>query len=186
MFLLYPLRPGLSSEPDIKTAAHQNRRQLVEKVAFACEAGVCNPFFASALPRQKTLLSAQVCGLSAKPTNRARGADVRRKSHFSDFFDGLTAAHQNRRESFKPEASRRTGRTSRRASLRFRSMYRTRKRSSLPAERERAGAQAWESARERAQAWESAWEQAQAREPAREQAQAREPARERAQAREPA
>jgi len=31
--------------------------QLAEKVNFACEAGVCNPFFASALPRQKTLLS---------------------------------------------------------------------------------------------------------------------------------
>ena len=28
-------------------------------------------------------------GLSATPTNRARRADVRRKSHFSDFFDGL-------------------------------------------------------------------------------------------------
>jgi len=34
--------------------------QLAEKVNFACEAGVCNPFFASALPRQKTLLSQQV------------------------------------------------------------------------------------------------------------------------------
>ena len=46
--------------------------QLAEKVNFACEAGVCNPFFASALPRQKTL-----AGM------------FRRKSHFSDFFDGL-------------------------------------------------------------------------------------------------
>ena len=47
------------------------------------------------LPRlcrgKKKLLSQQVCGLSAKPTNRARGRDVRRKSHFSDFFDGLQA-----------------------------------------------------------------------------------------------
>ena len=63
--------------------------QPVEKVAFACEAGICNPFFASALPRQKTLLSQQVCGLVAKPPRRARGWDVRQKSHFNDFLDGL-------------------------------------------------------------------------------------------------
>ncbi len=67
--------------------------QLVEKIEFAREAGFCNPFFAPGFPGQKTLLSAQVCGLSATPTNRARRADVRRKSHFSDFFDGLTGPH---------------------------------------------------------------------------------------------
>ena len=111
MFLLYPLRPGLSSEPEIKTAAHRNRR-----------------------------------------------------------------------DSFKLEASRRTGRTSRRASLRFRSMYRTRKRSSLPAERERAGAQVRESVWEQAQARESAWEQAQARESARERAQVQQESEPRSQA----
>ena len=33
-------------------------------------------FFASGLPRQKTLLSAQVCELSAKPTVSARSVDV--------------------------------------------------------------------------------------------------------------
>ena len=60
-----------------------------KKVPFAREAGNCNPFFDPALPGQKILLSAQVCGLSVMPTNRARRADVRRKSHFSDFFDGL-------------------------------------------------------------------------------------------------
>jgi len=53
--------------------------QLAEKVNFACEAGVCNPFFASALPRQKTLLSQQVCVLAAKPPRRARGWDVSAK-----------------------------------------------------------------------------------------------------------
>ena len=36
------------------------RGKLVEKLRFAREAGFYNPFFASGLPRQKTLLSAQL------------------------------------------------------------------------------------------------------------------------------
>ena len=63
--------------------------QLVEKVFFAREAGILNQFFATGLPGQKTLLSAQVCELTALPSVSARRADVRRKSPFRDFFDGL-------------------------------------------------------------------------------------------------
>ena len=60
----------------IKARPIKDVPQLVEKVKFAREAGFLNPFFASALPRQKTLLSAQVCELSALPTMSARRADV--------------------------------------------------------------------------------------------------------------
>ena len=70
--------------------------QPVEKVAFACEAGICNPFFASALPRQKTLLSQQVCVLAALPPRRARGWDVRQKSP-NGTFSPVSGAPLNRR-----------------------------------------------------------------------------------------
>ena len=64
-------------------------QQLVEKIGFAHEVGFLNPFFAPGFPGQKTLLSQQVCGVAAKPPKRARSWDVRRKSPFRGFFDGL-------------------------------------------------------------------------------------------------
>ena len=72
-----------------KSRAFSARLQSVEKIEFAREAGILNPFFASALPRQKTLLSAQLCELSALPTMSADSADASAEKSQRDFFDGL-------------------------------------------------------------------------------------------------
>ena len=74
-----------------KKTAPEGAVELVEKIDFAHEVGFLNQFFATGFPGEKTLLSQQVCGLAAKPPRRARSWDVRRKSPFRGFFDGLTA-----------------------------------------------------------------------------------------------
>ncbi len=73
----------IKKPPDVKSGG-----QSVEKIEFAREAGILNPFFASALPRQKTLLSAQLCELSALPTMSAGSADASAEKSQRDFFDG--------------------------------------------------------------------------------------------------